>query len=394
MTRWWLTIVVVAGLLLLPSAASADSLVYIDGGNVWLASATGTGARQITTGGGWSYPSQADDGTILATQGTELYRLSPTGKQLAPPITTVFTNAPVGWLGPIDDSISPDGVNQAYGGEILTSPIGPCDPLCSQSPDFLSLWGSATHFSQPNQTVGQENYVDPAWIDNSHLLLTSATNIFTAEVATYTLGNGNNSSIGWFTDHGTSLLNDPAINGDKMAFIADVNGGIFNEIRLYQLNGPPPEAVGDPINLPTDECNLPLNFQSARVSFSPDGQSLAYGSPDGIYLLSLTGWPSCQGFTYKLLIPGGSSPYFSPATLPPSGTGTGPTPGPSCTVPQLKSKTLLSAKTSLARHHCRLGRVRRKNTTGKGGRVLRQSPAAGRTLPSGGRVSVTVSRHA
>jgi PASTA domain len=389
MTGRRLTIVVVVGslLMLLPSAASAASLVYIKGGNVWLASANGSDQRQVTTGGDWSFPSQADDGTILATQGTELYRLSPTGKQLAPPIGTVFTNAPAGWLGPIDDSISPDGANQAYGGEILTSPIGPCLPLCSQSPDFITLWGSATHFSQPNQTLGQENYVDPAWIDNSHLLLTASTGVFNAEVATYTLGGGDNTAVGWFTDHGTSLLNDPAINGDKMAFIADVNSGILNEIRLYQLTGPPPEAAGDPVNLPVDECNLPLNFQSARVAFSPDGRSLAYGSPDGIYLLSLTGWPSCQGFTYKLLIPGGSSPYFSPANLP-----TGPTPGPSCTVPNLHAKTLQKARTSLAKHHCRLGRVKRKPTAGKPGRVLSQSPAAGRTLANGSSVSVTVSR--
>ena len=388
MSGWRLTMVaVVVSLLLAPAAASAASIVFIKGDDVWLASPTGSDERQVTTGGGWSYPSQADDGTILATRGTELFRLSPDGKVLAGPIPTSFTNAPAGWLGPIDDSISPNGVNQAYGGEVLTSPV--CTPLCTQANDFLTLWGSATHFSQPNQTLGQENYVDPAWIDNSHLLLTSATNIFNAEVATYTLGGGNNTAVGWFTDRsaGVQLLNDPAINGDKMAFIADVNGGVLNEIRLYQLTGPPPEAAGDPANLPIDECNLPLtNFQSARVSFSPDGESLAYGAPNGIYLLSLAGWPSCQNFTYKLIIPGGSSPYFGLANVP-----NGPA-GASCTVPNLRAKTLQGAKTSLTRHHCRVGRVKTRKSTGKAGRVLSQSPAAGRKLPSGSKVSLTVSR--
>jgi hypothetical protein len=146
-------------------------------------------------------------------------------------------------------------------------------------------------------------------------------------------------------------------------------------------------CLGDPANLPIDECNLPLtNFQSARVSFSPDGQSLAYGSPAGVYLLSLAGWPSCQNFTYKLIIPGGSSPYFGPPNVPSSGA-----PVASCTVPSLRAKTLQGARMSLTRHHCRLGRVKTKKTAGKAGRVLSQSPSAGRTPPNGSKVSVTVS---
>ena len=119
-------------------------------------------------------------------------------------------------------------------------------------------------------------------------------------------------------------LNAPAItrNDDKLAFVANVNGGLGNEIRIYRSTGPPPEATGDAANVPVDQCNLgPNSFESLRVSFAPDGQSLAYDAPDGIHLVTLTGWPSCSGITDKLIIPGGSEPYIGPANV---GAGSAP----------------------------------------------------------------------
>lgn len=312
---------------LVPCAAGAASIVFIKGGDVWLASPDGSSQRQLTTGGDWSYPSQSNDGTIMAQEGKRLFRLDRSGHVLAGPIDTIFADAPPGtsWLGPFGDAISPDGVNQAYDGDVKAEPY--YDPGCNcyvSGDHFTTYWGSASRYSQPNQTgLGQEDYVDPAWIDSSHLLLVAASDVGTAQVATYTLGAPDNSEVGWFTDNGVSALTNPAItpSGDKLAFIADVNGGVENEIRLYQTTGSPPEAAGDPVNLPIDECNLPLtNFSSDRVSFSPDGQSLAYDAPDGIHLLSLTGWPSCGAITDRLIIPGGSLPYFGPADV---GNGSG-----------------------------------------------------------------------
>src|SRR6202011_139963 len=101
-------------------------------------------------------------------------------------------------------------------------------------------------------------------------------------------------------------------SGDKLAFIANVNGGVGNEIRIYKKTGPPP-------SVPVAECVVaPNNFQSLRASSSPDGGSLAYDAPDGIHLITLTGWPSCSGLTDKLIIPGGLEPYFGPANVGPS----------------------------------------------------------------------------
>jgi uncharacterized membrane protein YgcG len=314
-----------AAMLSSPSAAAAASVVFTKGGNVWLAAPDGSNQRQVTTGGNWASPSQAGSGTIMALHGTQLVRLDRSGHVLAQ-LPTVFTNNSYS-LGPATAAISPDGVNQAYDGEILTSPF--CNPICVQNDTFSTWWGSATTYSQPNQTGGQGGYTNPAWIDNSHLLLTAA-GIGEDGVATYTLGGGDNSEVPWFSDpalHG-ALLSYPAISasGDQLAFIASVSGGIDNEIRLYETTGPPPETPGDPANAPIDECNLVWpnnNFQAVRVSFSPDGQSLAYGGADGIHLLTLTAWPNCQGITNSLIIPGGSQPYFGLADVGPGDGSSG-----------------------------------------------------------------------
>jgi hypothetical protein len=42
--------------LLLPAAASADSIVYTKGHDVWVARPDGSSARQLTSGGGFQSP--------------------------------------------------------------------------------------------------------------------------------------------------------------------------------------------------------------------------------------------------------------------------------------------------------------------------------------------------
>ncbi len=65
-----ITIAVAAAALAAPAAATADSIVYVDQGNVWTMQPDGSGKVQLTDGGGWHSPTQADDGTIAAVQGT------------------------------------------------------------------------------------------------------------------------------------------------------------------------------------------------------------------------------------------------------------------------------------------------------------------------------------
>jgi uncharacterized delta-60 repeat protein len=64
-----------------------------------------------------------------------------------------------------------------------------------------------------------------------------------------------------------------------------------------------------------------------------------------------------------------------------------------CSVPKLTGKTLAASKRLLKQAHCGLGTTR-KASSGKvqKGRVIRQSPAAGRRLTDGARVNLIVSR--
>ncbi len=101
--------------LLLPAAASADSIVYTKDSDVWVARPDGSSARALTHGGGYQSPTQANDGTILAQRGTRFIRLDRSGRTLAT-LDSVLTGAPatVNAVGPFDPRISPDGTKLAY----------------------------------------------------------------------------------------------------------------------------------------------------------------------------------------------------------------------------------------------------------------------------------------
>ncbi len=305
-------------LLTFAAPALASSIVYLSSGNVWLASPDGQIQRQVTYGGGWDLPSQADDGTLLALHGGYLLRLDRQGHVLSS-VATVFTSAQPGGglVGPITAAISPDGVHQAYFGENTTGAYyPPCNCILTDSHTFV-LWGFSDHFAQPNETLGQQDYGFTTWIDNSHLLLSDGA-LLIKQVATYTLGGGDNSMTQWFSDPDANVhsLGASAITraGDKLAFIADYGSGLENQIRIYTSNGAPPAV-------PTDRCNMtPAGAGPffTQLSFSPDGQSLVYDAGDGIHVNALAGLPSCTGITDKLIIPGGARPYWGPADVGPS----------------------------------------------------------------------------
>jgi hypothetical protein len=110
--------IVLAGLCLAvaPAAASADSLVFIKSGNVWLSHSDGSGAYQVTSGGNYRSPTQADDGTIAVGHGNDIVRMTQNGTVLNtidPPALTNSVGHPVDGP-PVDVAISPDGGRIAY----------------------------------------------------------------------------------------------------------------------------------------------------------------------------------------------------------------------------------------------------------------------------------------
>src|SRR5215472_2506272 len=79
-----------AAMLVAATAANASSIVFIKGGNVWLASPDGAKQYQVTFAGGYDQPSQASDGTIVAVRNGQFVRIDRSGRAL---------NQPVDWFG-------------------------------------------------------------------------------------------------------------------------------------------------------------------------------------------------------------------------------------------------------------------------------------------------------
>src|SRR5437763_7768307 len=71
------------------AAAGPGSLVYLKGGNVFVANPDGSAQRRVTRDGkrrlGYDHPTQADNGTIVALRGTDLVRFGRSGRRLGKP---------------------------------------------------------------------------------------------------------------------------------------------------------------------------------------------------------------------------------------------------------------------------------------------------------------------
>ena len=69
-----------------------------------------------------------------------------------------------------------------------------------------------------------------------------------------------------------------------------------------------------------------------------------------------------------------------------------PPPPPACVVPHLVGKTLPAAKKALGASHCGVGKIKKVYSKAKKGRVVTQSPKAGRHLKNGSKVALSVSK--
>jgi hypothetical protein len=424
--------VVVAASLASASMASASSIVYIKGGNVFLSSPDGSVGYQVTSGGGWSSPSQADDGTIVAVQNEQVFRMTPSGRLLNAPIDTVYSGgAGSPFHGPFGVRVSPDASNVAFWGGY--DETGSWDGYNWWQLDVSSMWGPADQFGTPNQVLGQQDYTMPSWIDRGRLLLSNINAAMIAQVAVYAIGGGDNSEVQWFSDPAAPWLEDGVASRDqsRLAFASagDVSAGP-QQIRIYSTQGIPSGNPGDPLPpAPQFVCGVGAG-EVSDPSFSPDGSAVVWQAADGVHAAG----SDCSGD--HLVIPGGSEPFWgpadvnmanNPATTPASsgssgssggsgsgGASTGSAPGrPSagsagstptagsttpapavvaCTVPNLKRLTLARARAALHHAGCRLGRVHRPRSIPAHHllRVSLQSPRARTRHRSGYPVSITL----
>ncbi len=311
-------------------------------GNVWIAATDGSNAHQVTTGGSWLYADMADNGTIVAegpgeqapdgTTGMDLYVMDQSGhvdhKMTTPSDYSSFSFPA---YPPTTVRISPDAQKIAY--------------YNFEGDEDTTLWTptSSTNLNFPGQTLGQENNIDPSWIDSTDLLLDdpSAWECYSTPpdrvFKTYKTGNGDDTAASWFDDtteaggcyqNGWATGFDSTISrqGAKIAVVEDNAADNFDGqptkvvIRLFATNGPAPTK-------PTFKCQVALNAAKyntdkgglwvgyASPTFTADGTELAWGDADGIHVANVSNLANCSSITPSLLIAGAALPSFSAATI-------------------------------------------------------------------------------
>lgn len=218
----WCAAAIATSCLAAAGTASADSIVYLKQGNIFISTPDGRTGYQVTSDGGWDSPSQADDGTIMGVQNEQLFRMNPSGQPLGPGVSTVYSGgygSP--FHGPFDARISPDGQNAAYWGGY--DETGSWDGYNWWQLDVSALWTPSNVEAQPGgQVLGQQDYSMPSWINNQELLMVNDATGWDKQVAVYSLGGGDNTEEQWFTDPNLATLENGVASrdGTKLAFAA------------------------------------------------------------------------------------------------------------------------------------------------------------------------------
>ncbi len=335
-------------LLVIPRPGVAASLVYIKGGNVWIASPDGARQRQVTTKGsaGAPYysPSQADDGTIIVGWGSRLYRFNQAGTQLGSAIETVVSSSPnVYAAGPFNPRVSPGGTTIAYW---IGLSSGSYDPGCNC---ILTSPMESTIFTRTDGSgpIGYSRFWQtPSWINDTYALVFAPDNRQTPQVGVASLDALGNEQ-GWFNDDGEGVeggywinLDDGELDrsGTKLVL---VRGMQAERLTFYAVTGFPTRPVL------VCEGSQPAGA-FAGPTWSPDGTAVAWYENDGVWVspapADLTAPGACGEFSPQLFIAGGSEPRWGVADV----VLDNPTPTPTRTGTPPPTRTLTPSSTATA----------------------------------------------
>lgn len=296
--------------LALPAGALADSIVYIDGGNVWSARPDGSGKVQLTDGGDWHSPTQSDDGTIAAVKGTgPIQVMARDGR----PIRAITTPAaPSGDGGtfaprPVDLSFSPDGTRIAYAYVANSCPVASSCGVIQRSTFYTR---ADVTDATPHAVWGNQFGVsDPEWITNDRTLVFGG---YGSQVSIDDLGPGDYSHTPWMAPNDDQGDGEVSRDGTRLA--TTFSYGANTVLAFFVVSGD--VRTQTPPAQPQQACvSSPADPAYADPSWSPDGTGLALRSSAGIEVVRFGRFAAgdCQVTSSTVLSATGDTPDWGPA---------------------------------------------------------------------------------
>jgi hypothetical protein len=355
-------LIAVLFLLTMAPAASAASIAYIDGGEVWLSSLDGAQKTRLATHvvnpsgetEKWLAVAASDNGRIVAARNFpgRISRFS-WFKVWEPNGTSTVEgplNAPNGWSSyvyPLGFDVTADGVHMVYGYSNSSS----CCPMSFAQGTYVR---PVTNSSlDPINVTGQEH---PTLFGNRMIAHTGGTVNVQGDPAPY-----GTSFSPWLDLSLTGLdlrRTDVAANGQLAAIELeqwDSGGQTLGKIAVVATQG-----VDQPPNLGAVDCFMPIDGIAKDVSLSLDATRIAWTDEGG---LKVAGAPTAQGDPCALTSPpvtisptasqgaigGADMSAFLPASTQPPGSGPPPAAGggtaPLATLPRkLTTKALARAR--------------------------------------------------
>jgi hypothetical protein len=307
-----------------PAALSTSgSIVFQHGGNIFVARPDGSHLKQVTHGAtaanGYDSPTQTDSGQIVAVKNmTTIVKMDRNGKQIgkALKVASGLTNSGALHNLAFGPDVSPDGKRVAVSLSLLEGQYDPSTGikgmvLQAETIDYFQF-SPARRIHQ--MELAGTNLQSPYWVNNNQLIVFAPYNIAAPEV--YTASPSGNDHD-WFADtiDGDGILDRQQLDKGELTrngkLLADIRGTNLTQdwrgasIEVY--------SVSNLSTDPTPLCSLAAQHGAfGKVTWSPDGSTLAWSDSNGIWESAIDPTASNCGFAPKLVFKGARNPDWGP----------------------------------------------------------------------------------